>query len=112
MKYWQKDLEQRKLEFSKLKIKYPDRVPIIVESKSKHIILDKNKFLIEQDRTMGDLLYFIRRHVKLRPDESIFLFCNNEMIPMNEMLMSVYNRNFHKEDGFLYMTIQTESTFG
>ena len=109
MKYWQKDLEQRKKEFSKIKEKYPERVPIIIESK---MILGKNKFLIEQDRSMSDLLYFVRRQIKLKPNESIFMFCNNELIPMNELLYTIYNRYYNKDDGFLYMTLQTENTFG
>ena len=53
----------------------------------------------------------IRNKIKLDPKEAVFLFCNKKMIAGHTIIASVYEEN-KDEDGFLYMTLHKENTFG
>ena len=106
-------LEQRTTESNKIKLKYPERVPIIVEqAKSSHTNnIDKNKFLAPIDLTIGQFLTIVRKRIKLNESETIFLFVNNTLPCYSHSLGSLYNT--HKDaDGFLYIQYTEESTFG
>jgi GABA(A) receptor-associated protein len=106
-------LNKRKEEASRIVIKYPNRVPVIVEkSKDSDIdTLDKKKFLVPEDLTVGQFLFVIRKRIKLTPEKAIFMFVNNTL-PSTSCLMS-YIYNQHKDiDGFLYITYSGESVFG
>jgi GABA(A) receptor-associated protein len=105
--------EKRKNESIRILLKYPDRIPIIVENKknSSLPIIDKHKFLTPSELTFGQFIYVIRKRLVLKPEKALFLFVNNTLIPGSKLLKSVYNE--HKdEDGFLYVTICSENTFG
>ena len=58
---------ERLTESSKIIERYPDRIPIIVEKdkKSKIKDIDKNKFLVPNDMTLGQFMYVIRKRIKL-----------------------------------------------
>ena len=105
--------EQRKAESERIRKKYSDRVPIIVEMAKKTELppLDKCKYLVPQDLTIGQFVYVIRRRIKLSPEKAIFIFVNNTIPPTSSLASSVYKEN-KDEDGFLYFTVSSESTFG
>jgi GABA(A) receptor-associated protein len=72
---------------------------------------EKTKFLIPQNLSIGQLQYIIRKRIKLNPDLAMFMFINNTLVPGSSELQHVYEE--HKdEDGFLYVIITSESTFG
>lgn len=104
--------EKRKSECDRILLKYQDRVPVIVEkSSSTKIDIDKSKFLVPHDVTIGQFLYILRKRIKLNPDESIYLFINDIMPPSSALMSQIYGA--HKDcDGFLYIRFSTESTFG
>ena len=107
--------ETRTSEANKIRKKYPDRIPIIVEradNASKSVPdIDKKKFLVPSDLTMGQFQYVIRKRVKLNAEKAMFVFVNNKMISTSTLLTLVYDE--HKdEDGFLYVTYCGENTFG
>ena len=106
--------DQRKKESERIIQKYTDKIPIICEKykndKSLHQ-LDKNKFLAGHDMSMGQFVYVIRKRLKLKQSEAIFLFVNNTLIPSGELLQKVYQEN-KAEDGFLYVYFSMENTFG
>jgi len=105
--------EQRKAESARIKEKYPDRLPIIVEKsdKSKVEEIDKKKYLVPADLTCGQFVYVIRKRLKLEAEKAIFLFVNGVIPPTSELLSAVFDE--HKDDdGFLYITYSTENTFG
>lgn len=107
-------LEQRKKETETIIRKFPNRIPIICEvanNTKKKITLDKNKYLVPNDITMGQFLYVIRKKIKMLPEESLFMFINNK-IPLTSQLISEIYRMEKEEDGFLYVQISMESTFG
>ena len=107
------DFETRLTEATRILQKYPDRIPIICEKSQNSDIpeIEKKKYLVPGDLTVGQFIFIIRKRVDLPPERAIFLFVNG-MIPPTAVLMSViYNENRDK-DGFLYITYSGENTFG
>jgi len=94
----------------KIMSKYPQRVPIIVDCK-KEINLDKNKYIVPNDLTVGQFMYILKKRIQINHEQSIFLLCNNELIINTELINHLFNK--HKDyDGFLYIIISLENTFG
>jgi GABA(A) receptor-associated protein len=106
-------LEKRKSEAERIRAKYPDRVPVICEKADRSDIpdIDKKKYLVPADLTVGQFHYVIRKRIKLAPEKALFLFCSNS-IPPNASLMSTVYEEQKDEDGFLYIQYSGESTFG
>ena len=106
-------VEHRTEEFKKISRKYPDRIPIVVErlDLSSTELLDKNKFLVPKDTTVGQFMYVVRKRIKLNPEESLFLFVNNTVPSMFTLVSSLYQQN-KDIDGFLYIQYSGENTFG
>ncbi|KAJ3125426.1 ubiquitin-like protein atg8 [Physocladia obscura] len=101
--------EKRKGEAERIRQKYPDRIPCIVEKAEKSDIatIDKKKYLVPSDLTVGQFVYVIRKRIKLSPEKAIFIFVNNVLPPSSGLLSQVYSE--HKdEDGFLYITYSSE----
>merc|ERR1711976_271467 len=98
---------------NKILSKYPDRIPVIVEKAPKSDVpeIDKKKYLVPNDITVGKFIYEIKKHMKLPPEKAIFLFVNN-VYPQTAQLMSIIYDRFKDEDGFLYITYSGENTFG
>jgi GABA(A) receptor-associated protein len=106
--------EERKAEFNRVKSRYADRIPLIVENSSKNINIpniDKNKFLIPYDMTISQLLIVLRKRIKINPAEAIYIFINNR-IPMGNSVISKLYEDNKDEDGFLYIYYSGENTFG
>tara|TARA_B000000557_G_C20807429_1_gene458371 strand:+ start:1095 stop:1430 length:336 start_codon:yes stop_codon:yes gene_type:complete len=108
------DINKRRHESSRILAKYPDRVPIICEKNEsdKNIPnIDKSKYLVPRDLTLGQFVYVIRKRIKLSPEKAIFIFINNMLLPTSALLSDIYEK--HKnEDGFLYVSYSGENTFG
>ena len=106
-------IEKRKSEAERIRAKYPDRVPVICEKADRSDIpdIDKKKYLVPADLTVGQFHYVIRKRIKLAPEKALFLFCSNS-IPPNAALMSTTYEENKDEDGFLYIQYSGESTFG
>eukprot|EP00842_Homolaphlyctis_polyrhiza_P005559 jgi/Hompol1/6003/HPOL_004785-RA len=105
--------EKRKLEADRIKEKYPDRIPCIVEKAEKSDIptIDKKKYLVPCDLTVGQFVWVIRKRIKMSSEKAIFIFVNNVLPPAASLLSEVYSQ--HKdEDGFLYIIYSSENTFG
>lgn len=88
-------------------------MPVIVEraEKSDIPVLDKKKYLVPADLTVGQFVYVIRKRIKLNAEKAIFIFVNNVLPPTAALMNAIYEE--HKdEDGFLYVTYSGENTFG
>ena len=86
---------------------------VIVEKAEKSDIpdLDKKKYLVPADLTVGQFVYVIRKRIKLSPEKAIFVFVNNVLPPTAALMSSIYDE--HKDDdGFLYIAYSGENTFG
>ena len=100
-------------ESSRMRQKYPGRSCIIVDraSDTNAPSIDKHKYLVPDDITVGQFLYVIRKRLKLNPEKAIFIFINKKL-PPSSMLMSEAYKEYHDRDGFLYMIYTSENTFG
>jgi GABA(A) receptor-associated protein len=101
--------EKRKAEAERIRQKYNDRIPVRLPApapsctanrvqvicekveKSDIATIDKKKYLVPADLTVGQFVYVIRKRIKLSPEKAAAL------------MSSIYEE--HKdEDGFLYIT--------
>ncbi|KAH9777301.1 Autophagy-related protein 8f [Citrus sinensis] len=128
------DLEKRRAEAARIREKYPDRIPVIVEKAERSDIpnIDKKKYLVPADLTVGQFVYVIRKRIKLSAEKAIFIFVDNVLPPTgkvanhvvlhtpscafllieNGAIMSAIYEEKKDEDGFLYVTYSGENTFG
>ncbi|CAA0813974.1 Autophagy-related protein 8c [Striga hermonthica] len=106
-------LERRQAEAARIREKYPDRIPVIVEKAERSDIpdIDKKKYLVPADLTVGQFVYVVRKRIKLSAEKAIFIFVKNILPPTAAMMSAIYEEN-KDEDGFLYMTYSGENTFG
>ncbi len=103
--------EQQQNESTRILRKYPDRIPVIAEVFSKDLPpLDKTKYLVPKDLTVGQFLYVIRKRIKLAPEKGLYVFINGKLFASNKMLMEIYEKE-HK-NSFLFCGIYAENTFG
>jgi len=107
------NLEQRKSEAEKIRNKYPDRIPVVVERVPNSQIqeIDKRKFLVPNDISVAQFMWIIRKRIQLPSEKAIFLFVN-KTIPQSSSTMGQIYTNFRDEDGFLYIAYSGENTFG
>jgi hypothetical protein len=62
--------------------------------------IDKKKYLVPSDLTVGQFVYVIRKRIKLAPEKAIFIFVD-EVLPPTAALMSAIYDEHKDEDGFL-----------
>jgi len=106
--------EQRCAEVERIRSKYPDRIPVICErhlSDTNSPNIDKTKYLVPMDLTVGQFLFIIRKRIHITSDQALYLFVNGSIPPTIESMNMVYE-NFKDNDGYLYMEYAAESTFG
>jgi GABA(A) receptor-associated protein len=106
--------DRREKESQRIRQKYSDKIPIVLEKAetSDVPVLDKTKYLVPEDLTVGQFMFTIRQKIKLDSSESIFFFVNNEYIPaVSETMSELYN-NKKDADGFLYITYSKMEAFG
>ena len=102
---------ERYNEATKIKKKYPDRIPIIVET-GPEIELDKHKYLVPMHLTVGQLIYVIRRRIRINdPAKAIYVFINNKLHMHSDSINIIYQNN-KDNDNFLYACVKYEHTFG
>jgi GABA(A) receptor-associated protein len=105
--------EERRSEANKIRRKYTDRIPIICErsTKSNIELIDKNKYLVPSDLTVGQFTYIIRKRIKISPEKAIFLLVNNTYPSTSTTMGELYNE-YKSDDYFLYCTYAGENVFG
>lgn len=88
-------------------------IPIICELEPKSKLkLDKNKFIVPNNITLGMFMATIRKRIpNLNHEQAIFMLINNKIMGMSDTLDIIYAKE-KDEDGFLYLTFYEESTFG
>ena len=106
-------LESRKSDSSRLLTKYPDRCCIIVGRSDDSDLpdLDKHKFLVPCGLTMSQFQYVIRKKIRCRPEQGIYMFINKKLVPITQTVGNVFHEN-KGEDGYLYIRYTGENTFG
>lgn len=107
--------DERYKESSRIRNKYPDRIPIIIEKdyKCKNVPdIDKKKYLVPNDLTIGQFLFVIRKRIKLDSEMALYLFIDNKTIPNTSSAINNLYNTHKNDDGFLYITYSGENTFG
>jgi GABA(A) receptor-associated protein len=106
--------EERQTDSARMLTKYPTRIPVIVERKSKTCIaaLDKKKFLIPQDMSMVHFVQVLRRRLTLGPEQGIFIFVGKSVLAKQHSTMAEIYREHADEDGYLYCVYSGENVFG
>ncbi len=108
--------EARFAESHKIRDNFPGRIPVIIEKAKENRggeipTIDKNKFLVPADLTIGQFIYVVRKRMSLGPEKALFLFVNNSLPPTGAIMRELYAQHAD-EDGFLYATYGGENTFG
>lgn len=106
--------EERFNQSLKIIQKYPYRFPIICEKNKTSINtpeIDKIKFLVPHDLTIGQFIYIIRKRLKINSDQGIFLFINGHIPPSSCFMSELYDI-YKDSDGFLYCLYSYENVFG
>ncbi len=118
----EKKLSERVSESNRILSRYPNYIPVIVETAEKEIAknLTKNKYLVPQDVSVSHLMINIRKNLKTDSKKAVFIFCNNMLINGTEIMSVIYERyrNSLKKDDpensdkFMYVSVSYENTFG
>lgn len=106
-------LEKRKETANKILRQYPDRVPVLIDRAvgSQIPLVDKHKYLVPSDITVGKFIFEVRKEIGVSPGQALFFFVNNILPPTNQLIGTLYN-HYKNNDGFLYIVYSGESTFG
>jgi len=118
----QYSFDERLKESTRIKSKYPDRIPVIVEvdpgsrfalfsKKDALQPLEKKKYLVPSDLTVGQFQYVIRQKLKIDSTKSLFIFINNTIPPTSELISVLYDQQ-KDSDGFVYFCVAETQTFG
>jgi len=60
--------------------------------------------------TISEFLFSVRKYIILNKNEAIFLFINNNLVKMSELVSEIYEK--YKQDDILYIEYSKENTFG
>ena len=73
--------------------------------------IDKNKYLVGYELTLGQLMAVIRKRMNITPEIGLYIFING-IIHSNSSLLRHLYLDFRDSDGFLYIEYDVENTFG
>ena len=94
--------------------KYYGYVPAIILH-DKDIEICKRRFLLPKSENFGYCMVTIRKHIVVKPSESIFFFIDNKIVSSTDNVGNFYNQyaiNKKPDDAYLYIKIMKENTFG
>jgi GABA(A) receptor-associated protein len=107
-------LEQRIEEAKRIRAKYPDRIPVIIDRHPNNTsvpTIDKQKYLLPEDMVFSQFMHIIRKRIKLTSQQAIFIFINDK-IPTGSTKVSDLYKEYKDEDGFLYAFYAGENAYG
>ena len=90
---------------------YPTKLPIIIDIDEKsNIQLEKKKYIVPKDITLRQFHCILSKNLILNSKQSVIMFINNTLPILNDTIENVYKIN--NVDGFLYIQLNIENTFG
>jgi len=105
--------------------KYPDKCPIYLTFDNKIVLKPRsgtnfNKYIINNSLTVGQYLSILKKKIEMGENIGLTLFINiykndklvNTTLPILSTSIENVYANFKDEDGFLYMNLIAENTFG
>lgn len=104
----------RKEENRKIKEKWPEKVPLILERDSNSGIeeLGLTKFLCPKNYSVSRFLQNLRQKLHMNQEFVIFLMANGETLLSNDVLMGEAYEKHGDEDGFLYLLYTSDQGMG
>lgn len=108
--------EKRKTHSSDIRIKYPERLPIIMQRSVNDKILgemDKVKYLVSEELTIIEFMTILRKRLTVNKTTAIYLYNpDNKIIISGSNTMGYLYDKYKNEDGFLYIEYCGENVFG
>lgn len=112
--------EKRKALAEKIMAQHPARVPVIMVLPHDNALRAKTKrekFLAPDDILFGKFISEMRMHIDVDPSTALFCFVKSESdgsshSPSTTNSMAELYMSHSDSDGFLYIYVQPESTFG
>ncbi|XP_077143669.1 microtubule-associated protein 1 light chain 3 alpha-like isoform X1 [Ranitomeya variabilis] len=102
-------------EVNRVKIRYPCKIPVIVERSHREKVLpplQKVKFLVPPEITMGQFVSMIRCRLSLPPSHSLCVMINERQMACLSMTMLEAYTGQRDQDGFLYVSYRSHEVFG
>lgn len=112
-----KNMAQRIIISKRLKSRFPDSVPVMIEYSNDSTLLLPNsqksyKYVIHGNATMSQFILNFRDKYQLNPQQTLFVFLKgNRLVNLNMTFDRLYE-NYGDEDGFLYLLFASENVFG
>ena len=103
--------KERYGEATRIKNKYPDRIPVIVEVRAGVPEMERQKYLVPKDLTVAQFMCALRKKIKLDQHEALYMFFNSTLAQSSAMMGSIY-KDHQDSDQFLYAHLCVENTFG
>lgn len=105
--------EKRSKDSENIRKRYPDRIPVVVLQDKKDSLpkLNRSKYLVPMDLTLGQFIYVLRKRLVLQGSDALFVYINNTLVPTSHAMEQIFNEH-RSSDGFLYLTIAGENAFG
>lgn len=121
--FWSRESYEERRKMSGLKLaEFPGRVPVILVSPDKLLFsrsgarYNIRKFLFEDRLPWTHAIIKLRAHMDVLPEEAVFLYTVNEgwafNFPSGTSTMGSVYRSHQMPDGFLYVIVVKENTFG
>ena len=108
-------LEKRKKQVTTILSKYSNKIPVVVLFSAD---INKNransyiKYLFSNDLKSNYISMILRRNVELDQRKSIFLLSESGSILPNNCEIGEFYHKYKNEDGYLYIQVHVENTFG
>ena len=93
-----------------LRERYPNRIPVIIETKQQNLDIPKKKYLVPKDYTVRDFQQIIRKKLDLRETEAIYMHVNNIMCLPSTTFMTIMEQQNNPD--YLQIVYGKEETFG
>ena len=111
-------LEKRVTESKSIISKYPDYVPVIIDScEELSTVIKKRKYLVPKDVMMSYFLCILKQKMTwIDSKKALIMFCGNKMLNPTQNIGVIYqeylNCKKHDDDMYLYIFLSAENTFG
>ena len=106
------NIEEKQKYALRLLKKYPNNIPIILKKSGINTPdIDKTKFIVPRDMQVSQFIYSIRKRIKLREEQAIYIFFRGELVNTASTMYEVYE-NHKSDDDILYGFYSLENTFG
>ncbi|KFQ24814.1 Microtubule-associated proteins 1A/1B light chain 3C, partial [Merops nubicus] len=102
-------------EVTTIRLKYPNKLPVVVERYQKEKTLpplSRTKFLVSQDLPLAQFAITLRTRLGLASSQTFYLLVNNKGLPNMAITMQELYQANKDEDGFLYLTYASQEMFG